>query len=618
MNLLKNTVNTKIKVDKMTESTAESGEAAEKAGQNFDELIAVMERLIKASGNSGTAFDSLNKLISVVNKKTGEERITKTVEVLTNIYSVLNQDVSDSSFIKALEEISKAGENLPAMAEILTRTKKQIADAKVAITKPEAKEDAGKEQLSEIKGKIKALSQLRKEYYSRMSREGYPDDDEFIRRYESQEGDLRASVDKIRSVFGDSSDAAKEATDALNTYNTASQQYATQYLNGAKAIFESLSERLDGGGLTEEAISHLEDAKSKVGAIISALEEHNSDEDWNPTKLQEYVRNLEEAKEALKSYKSNSDKLANAGGVTNMAKKIQDILSNTSIRGNTRAQLEDFVQELNDAAAQSKKLGNNLAGMPKARLSEIAAEVNKIEAGLKESGQDVKTFSSRFSEALSNQGAQWLARFFSFQDLIRYGRQAAQVVITVDSALTELRKVSDASNERLQQSFQKSAQTAQELGATISDVINATSDWARLGYNVDQAEELARVTTLFQTVGDNMTQESATQSLVSTLQGYKLDYTQAERVVDSINEVSNNFAIDTAGIGDALQRSAAAFAASGTDLNKSIALVTTANAVVQDPSSVGTIFKTLSARIRGQWWPIHNESCGPRCVIFAA
>ena len=52
-------------------------------------------------------------------------------------------------------------------------------------------------------------------------------------------------------------------------------------------------------------------------------------------------------------------------------------------------------------------------------------------------------------------------------------------------------------------------------------------------------------------------------------------------------------------IGDALQRSAAAFSAAGTDLNKSIALVTTANAVVQDPSSVGTMFKTMSARIRG-------------------
>lgn len=96
-----------------------------------------------------------------------------------------------------------------------------------------------------------------------------------------------------------------------------------------------------------------------------------------------------------------------------------------------------------------------------------------------------------------------------------------------------------------------------------------------------------------------MTQESASQSMVSMLQGFNIEAKDAERVLDSVNEVANNFAIDTAGIGEALQRSAAAFSAAGTDLNKSIALVTTSNAVVQDPASVGTMFKTLSARIRG-------------------
>ena len=61
----------------------------------------------------------------------------------------------------------------------------------------------------------------------------------------------------------------------------------------------------------------------------------------------------------------------------------------------------------------------------------------------------------------------------------------------------------------------------------------------------------------------------------------------------------NNFAIDTAGIGEALQRSAASFNASNTELERAVALVTTTNAVVQDPASVGTLWKTLSARIRG-------------------
>lgn len=49
----------------------------------------------------------------------------------------------------------------------------------------------------------------------------------------------------------------------------------------------------------------------------------------------------------------------------------------------------------------------------------------------------------------------------------------------------------------------------------------------------------------------------------------------------------NNYAIDTEGIGEALKRSAASFNAANTSLSESIALITTANAVVQDPDSIG-------------------------------
>ena len=55
----------------------------------------------------------------------------------------------------------------------------------------------------------------------------------------------------------------------------------------------------------------------------------------------------------------------------------------------------------------------------------------------------------------------------------------------------------------------------------------------------------------------------------------------------------------TAGIGEALQRSAASFNAANTSLEGAISVITTANSVVQNPEAVGTAMKTLSARIRG-------------------
>ena len=60
----------------------------------------------------------------------------------------------------------------------------------------------------------------------------------------------------------------------------------------------------------------------------------------------------------------------------------------------------------------------------------------------------------------------------------------------------------------------------------------------------------------------------------------------------------NNFAISSAGIGEALKRSASALASAGNTIDESIALIVAANSVVQDPEVVGTAMKTISMYIR--------------------
>ena len=54
----------------------------------------------------------------------------------------------------------------------------------------------------------------------------------------------------------------------------------------------------------------------------------------------------------------------------------------------------------------------------------------------------------------------------------------------------------------------------------------------------------------------------------------------------------NNFAITSAGIGEALKRSASALAEAGNSMDESIGLVTAANSVIQNPEQVGTALKT--------------------------
>lgn len=56
--------------------------------------------------------------------------------------------------------------------------------------------------------------------------------------------------------------------------------------------------------------------------------------------------------------------------------------------------------------------------------------------------------------------------------------------------------------------------------------------------------------------------------------------------------------ISSGGVGEAMQRSAAALHAANNTLDESLALVASANSVIQDPDVVGTTLKTVSMYLR--------------------
>lgn len=135
-------------------------------------------------------------------------------------------------------------------------------------------------------------------------------------------------------------------------------------------------------------------------------------------------------------------------------------------------------------------------------------------------------------------GIQQMVRIYlSPQDFIRYFRQGFDMVKEVDTAMTELRKVSDASNGDLASYFDDAVVSAKELGSSVNDMISATADWSRNGYNLPDSKELAEVAVLYKNVGDGINIEEANSSLVSTLQGFQMDASEAIDIVDKFNEV---------------------------------------------------------------------------------
>ena len=194
----------------------------------------------------------------------------------------------------------------------------------------------------------------------------------------------------------------------------------------------------------------------------------------------------------------------------------------------------------------------------------------------------------------------------AMQGFINQTKQGFAEVMSLDDSLTDLLKVVDDGELTRQSSpkfIQQMNETAKKIGHTTAGAIDSVTQFKKLGYDLPTAKALGETALIYSNVGD-VDAVTASDSITSTLKGFGLDrggstQTQKEaiKLVDMMNEVGNNFAIDSGGIGEALRRSASSLKVAGNTVEESIAMITTANAVVQDPQQVGNAFKTISMNL---------------------
>lgn len=342
-------------------------------------------------------------------------------------------------------------------------------------------------------------------------------------------------------------------------------------------------------GFTDEEVTQkvkiLTDAQAELKRVMNS-----SDFDSIASKNEAIIESdkerttaLNQVRTAYGQLKNDASQYYNLNKQSKLSTDIQNWLSK-----NSRASKE-AKESLN---AYYRELSGGRVSVD--RLNYIEKELKDIDATQRGLGKLSKNLKDQFKEAGAS-FTQWLSVSSGIMALVYQLQKIPKEVIAVNKAMIELTKVSDASVSEIKKYFDEAANSAKKYGSAVSDMINATADWSRLGYNLPDSKKLAEIATLYTNVGDGIDMNTANEHLISTLQGFQLEAEDALGIIDRFNEVANNFPIDTVGIGEALQRSAASFYAANTDLSKSIALITGTNSVVQDPDSVGRVLPTFIA-----------------------
>lgn len=536
-----------------------------------NELNAKNQKLLKQYSRQNVSGEDRKNLETAMNLQAQVETYQKRMA----------KSISDNNLEAAIADYNKwtsSVEQLNSVLSILGNTMEKsldTSDVDTAISKVEKYRDSLKNVSDEQNRMLDKIT-------DRYNQEG-------LTRSEKLSADRDFQQIKNEIAYQNKiADIQREASSGKYSLISAKADTFLSKYNGQNSVVlnRARAELAEYKKISEEVVA-LSDKKTK-GELIdtSGLEK-------SKVKLEECGERM---KNVLEEVRVAESKTLDPKIATSSANSVQKYMNdNTKALKKYKAEFESVRDMYKNATTVGEK---NIADVEFKRLkSAVSAEGlngKGLFGNLRQSFSQLSKFSGVWAMA---QGA-----------VVDIPRQIMSAVTEINSAQIELRKVSSASDSQLSQYWNQAAESAKKYGATVSDVISSTADWSRLGYGLDDAKELSDMTTLLSRVGDNMTQESSSEGLISTLRGFKLQASDAKKIVDVANQVANTEPIDTAGIFEAMQRSASSLEASGNTYEQAVAMATAANSVVQDSMKIGTGLKTISMRIRSSKTEI--ESAG--------
>lgn len=558
------------------------------------ELIGAYQGIIKRAeekfkvGNSnvykkllGSTYDDLKKEIKNANAQLGRAENKRSENGILGDLFGNSKDLS--GVIEQLNTIVSKLDEISVSAKGFTETLKNGLNVNASVDEIEKLTNRVKELESEL-AKIKTPTTIP----SKDMKDAFPDKD------------VSASVESATNSIKEENNVLEQNTQKVKKNTQAKEQNANVNLNkydkhldsynGKVDKYQATIDRFNDGGWTSdtylENVQAVRDAVKQYATLLDNIKTNQngiaSDEDIQ--NLDKYEKKIKDTIATVTNMSASEKGYSQLAGQKEIDKINKILRENSAMTSEAKAKIKAYKQEL-------------ISGNPSVSLGKIHGEIMKIVNAEELAGRAGRSFFDTLKNSGFHQIAAQMAGMFGVYDVINLGKEGFNVVRELNTALTEMRKVSDETVQSLKDYQATTFDTADAIGTTAKQIQNSTADWMRLGESMNQAAESAKDANVLLNVSEFEGIDEATESLVSMSQAYK-DLDKMD-IIDVLNNIGNNYSISTDGLATALKDSASALVTANNDLNEAVSLTTAGNAITQDPSKVGAGLRTISLRLVG-------------------
>lgn len=267
------------------------------------------------------------------------------------------------------------------------------------------------------------------------------------------------------------------------------------------------------------------------------------------------------------------------------------------------AKIDDSQKTITELNSQIKSLETKVANLQLKIDSKKVASANKELERLNQTARQGQADANKWQYS-------WTKAFQSFTTYMSVTTVFYQTINTIkdmiaevtelDSALTELRKVTDLEGESLQKFTQDAYDAAEAVAKTGTEMVQAATEFAKAGYDESQILKLGELALMYTNIADEeVSAAESAEFMIAQMKAFNIEADNAVHIIDAVNEVANKYAVSSADIANNLGKSSAVMANAGNSYEEMIGLLTAGTEITRNASKVANGLKTITLRLQG-------------------
>lgn len=521
-------------------NTIAKGKEIEGNGKAFNEFHSALEQIEVDAKRLGPQLESALDKKDIVSLKALTDYDKNLTDIEQRVAKVTDGVISTTSkAVKSVADQKEELKNIDPTAAInkalnlnvdgaesakITRLRKELEESKTTIANArKAYEDDwssdnfdklvtamknGQDAANKFTTAVKTANDTMADNGTRSNERQFEQIKDFLANYQTMLTTLQRSAGnkgfKDNGIYQQTESALKKMVEEAEKVKSAADvptfiaAMAKQFEN-AKTPIESVSDALNA-------------VKTKIGETKAEADKFNgalkSQRDMNT-----YIKSVSNSLYTAQRYLSNNSK----------------ITTDPAIYARYLEYIERY-QKLLESGKITQQNGQEYA-------SEASKEFAELKKAVQDAGLETDTLAMKFKKLFeTNIKSQFASQVIN---MVQQGlRQIYQNVVNIDSAMTELKKVTNETDNTYDAFLDDAGTRAKNLGTSISDIVTASADFARLGYNLKDAKELADAAVLYQHVGDGISSvNDASESIISTMKAFGVEAKDVTSIVDKFNEV---------------------------------------------------------------------------------